>query len=346
MIYLDNMADTVQRFFCEEIYYNPNSPYELGVKAREVLEGARQSIKNSLNTTTGKIIFGGTASFFAKFLIDKFGDYLFKWSVYEHDCINQLLETKETPSHYSFEYVFLQKINNLNGTVFDWSSYVNEHKDYLIFMDGTAAIGREYIHNLDQECDAFFFSGHKINGPKSVGAMWISDRLAERLNCTESPTNEYGLLHGTPNVGDYVALAKAVKYVNDEKRIEIFKTYSEIMQKSFFNKLEENEIAFYIKETKSKCKVDTNDSIIALTLPGIDSNALVQYLSSKEIYVNIFSSACDSQTNEQKYRVPRALDYSDEETDNTIRISLWHDTNFIWTDHLTQEIANFKMTYC
>ena len=46
----------------KEIYGNPSSIYQIGQKARSVVEHARQQIAKSINTTSEKIIFtsGGT----------------------------------------------------------------------------------------------------------------------------------------------------------------------------------------------------------------------------------------------------------------------------------------------
>ena len=72
---------------------------------------------------------------------------------------------------------------------------------------------------------------------------------------------------------------------------------------------------------------------------GCNADALVQYLSSKSIYVGLAHSACSDYTN---YRVTRGLGIPDKFAEQCIRVSFSEDSTFNDIDALVNGIKEFK----
>ena len=85
----------------------------------------------------------------------------------------------------------------------------------------------------------------------------------------------------------------------------------------------------------------TNGQLNATVLidTGCNADVLVQYLSSKGIYVSLAHSACSADAD---YRVTRGLGISDKYAEQCIRVSFSEDTTFEDIDALVNGIKEFK----
>ena len=72
---------------------------------------------------------------------------------------------------------------------------------------------------------------------------------------------------------------------------------------------------------------------------GCNADALVQYLSSKDIYVGLAHSACSADAD---YRVTQAFGISKETAEQCIRVSFSEDSTFEDIDALVNGIKEFK----
>ena len=79
-------------------------------------------------------------------------------------------------------------------------------------------------------------------------------------------------------------------------------------------------------------------AINAIYLPGINADALTNYLSTKAIYVSPGHSAC---AEESDYRVLNFYGLTDEEAACTIRISFDSQNNYGEINELAKEISYF-----
>lgn len=85
----------------------------------------------------------------------------------------------------------------------------------LFFTDATQAIGKIDINVYDFGIDILCLSGHKIYGPKGVGALYIKNGI-NLPTYTHGGGQEKGLRSGTLNVPGIVALGVACEICNNE----------------------------------------------------------------------------------------------------------------------------------
>lgn len=347
-VYLDNAATAPVKFFAKDYYVfgNAHSPHGVGLQANQALSDARDRIKKCLGVKSGKVLVGRTASQLVDNLMGRIyniGNYNILGSVYEHDCFNRWLDYRLT--EYPTDQISKNDIvcwmmtSNITGTIFPVEQIGKQCRDASAYyiMDAVAAIGHYPIsNNLESFCDCLITSAHKYGGPQGTGYMWVSDRFAKFLGLSDDSHEEYGLIHGTPNVSSAVAMSYAMEHAIED---------IPMMQDRWQN------LVFHLQRMLAKnnieCHVVCDDqpktsAINALYLPKFNADALVNFLSSKGIYISPGHSACASN---EDYRVLEAFGLTKDEASQTVRISFGEDTTEEDIDALVSGIVEFKKLF-
>lgn len=351
MVYLDHAATSYPiKYFAKDYYIpgNPNSQHSEGLQANQALNEARQRIMDCIGVKSGKVLVGGTASQLVDNLmlrIYSLGNYNVLGSAYEHDCFDRWIDYRciENTKQYIFknDIVCWMMVNNITGTIFPVEEIGKMCRDvgaYYI-MDAVAAVGHYLISNdLESFCDCLLTSAHKYGGPHGTGCMWVSDRFAKFLGLSDDSHDEYGLIHGTPNVSAAVAMSYAMEYAIEEACAMEAKTQNLVFHLQ--RMLDKNNI---------ECHVVCDDqpktyAINALYLPKFNADALVNFLSSKSIYISPGHSACSNDSVESS-RVLEAFDLTKEQASQTVRISFSEDTTEEDIDALVKGIVEFKKLF-
>ena len=160
--------------------------------------------------------------------------------------------------------------------------------------------------------DLLTFSGHKIYGPKGVGALFV------RKSTPIKPVilgggQEFNLRSGTENVPYIVGLAKAVELVfkNREKH---FKHVENLRNKLL------NYIIKYSKDVKINGAISNRlPSNLNIRFPSIDNETLLVALDQSGVAVSA-GSACSSRATNVSH-VLRAIGLSDKQAKESIRIT-------------------------
>ena len=349
MVYLDHAATSYPtKYFAKDYYIpgNPNSNHSLGLEANKALDEARCRIMYCLGVRSGKVLFCRCATEAVEWLCNQFNywnDYGAYRSVYEHDSlVNNAggISVLEAIKWMNEENIYFhQYVNQLTGTVFDIESIGKQVQSTGAFFgsDFTAAIGHYPLpENLESFCDAVWFSGHKLSCEPGIGAIWVSNRLFKYLHGIEDSHNNYSLIHGTPNVSAAIAMSCAMKHVVREAKTNNI-VWGQLVN-YMCTKLLENNVLHHIHDIENKHKTY---AINALYLPKFNADALVQFLSSKGIYISPGHSACSNDVAEAS-RVLEAFGLTKEEASQTVRVSFGESTSQEDIDALVDGIVEFK----
>lgn len=343
MIYLDSAATTFPQYSSYSCtWLNANTPY--GAESREALFDAENSVKHSLGVSSGKVVFGGTASKMFKYLFDKIADAWsdsmsdadedsskedeIKWhsllsSPYEHECIangekgiyicdiDELKDkdiVKDKMWHNCIPITFCQLVSNITGEVFpvvDIGTVARELNGFFV-CDMTASIGKcDIPEHLEDFCDCVIASAHKFHGEKGQGFIWVSDRFNEWLNGID--------YIGTPDVtgavGTAYALMRSVVHYNHRS--------SEEWDNAVRNALFEQGVKHSTMALSGAD--DYTYDIVCLRINGVYADALQVFLASKKIYIGVGHSSCED--GKERYRVLMHAGYSEKEASECIRLS-------------------------
>ncbi len=184
----------------------------------------------------------------------------------------------------------------------------------LFFSDATQAAGKIEIDVQEQGIDLLSLSGHKIYGPKGIGALYVNSeskkvRLAPQQH---GGGHENGLRSGTLNtpgiigLGKACAIAKADLKQNYQKEIGILR-----------DKLENELLNLPLTKVNGN-KENRVFNTVNLCFQGQDASVLIERL--KIIAVST-GSACSSSLIEPSH-VLKAMGLSDEDSFASVRFSL------------------------
>lgn len=190
----------------------------------------------------------------------------------------------------------------------------------LFMTDATQAVGKMPVDVDENGIDLLCMSGHKIYGPKGIGALYIR----QRNNRVKIPAlihgggHEKGLRSGTLNVPGIVALGEACALAQKEmadnsKRIAELRDYLE----TELLKIDGTSIN---GNTENRLYNTSN-----ILFKGIDSDALIMGLSNPENDLPLIAvsngSACTSTSIEPSH-VLTAMGLDETAAFNSIRFSL------------------------
>ena len=334
-------------------FFNPNANY--AYKEKRLLTEAENRVKKAIGAKGGKVVFGGTSSQLIENLMNVIPSFLYGCNVfcskYEHDSFFRYrddsfynkdeleLLLNHQVDNYSIPVVLWQAVQNITGEIFP-TKQIGElaHKyNGFYICDGTAQIGHTPIEpNIDDWCDFYAFSGHKLGTELGIGCCWVSDRLDKWLDGFK--------LHGTPNLAGVLAMTQAVEDACDTGNLSERIAHFNKMQDYLINRLVKNRIDFRLVPDDNACPFghEFTYAINAIRLPGFNADALQQYLASKQIYVSIGGSAC---AEKHDYRVLNAYGLSNDEASEVIRVSFGEDSSVEDVEALVEGIKNFKELY-
>ena len=187
-------------------------------------------------------------------------------------------------------------------------------KGILFHCDAVQAVGKIPVNVLTDNIDLMSISGHKIYGPKGVGALYVRRRnprvqISEQIN---GGGHERGMRSGTLNVPGIVGLGKACEICQEEMTAEAAR---------------EIELRDYLKH-KLETALDYTqvNGNMEHHLPG-NLNMSFVYVEGESLLMGIndiavsSGSACTSATLEPSY-VLKALGLGDDVAHSSIRFGL------------------------
>lgn len=352
MIYLDNAATTkVNKKVLEsmmpyfsEIYCNPSAAYSFATKGRIAIEEARNYAAKLIGASDMEIYFtsGGSESdnWAIKAVAESFSDkgkHIITTKI-EHHAV---LYTCEYLERHGFDITYLNvdsdgkvrldelkksiredtilisvmTANNEIGTIQPVAEIgkIAHEKGILFHTDAVQAYGHIPINVDEMNIDLLSASGHKFNGPKGVGIMYIRKGVKIR-SFIHGGSQERGRRAGTYNVPGIAGLGTAAKLAmeNMAKRAE-----KEKELRDYFIDRISAEIPYTVLNGHREDRLPNN---INFCFRFVEGESVLIMLDQAGICASS-GSACTSGAIDPSH-VLRAIGLSDEMAHESLRLTL------------------------
>lgn len=368
MIYLDNAATTktapevVDAMFpyFSEYYGNASTIYSLGAESKKAMDHARQTIADSLGAKPEEIYFtaGGSESdnWALKATAEAYaskGKHIITTKI-EHHAI---LHTCEYLEKRGFEITYLNVdrdglisldelkaairpdtilisvmfANNEIGTIEPIAEIGEIAKEHgvLFHTDAVQAYAQVPINVDKMHIDMLSASGHKLNGPKGIGFLYIRKGVKIR-SFVHGGAQERSRRAGTENIPGIVGLGAAVERA---MRIMDSKTRKEIELRDYLIGRLENEIPHCWLNGHRTKRLPNNINFSFLFIEG---ESMLIMLDMKGICASS-GSACTSGSLDPSH-VLLAIGLKHEEAHGSLRLTLSEDSTKEEMDIVAEEV--------
>ena len=368
MIYLDNAAttktapevvDAMLPYF-SEYYGNASTIYSLGAESKKAMDHARQTIADSLGAKPEEIYFtaGGSESdnWALKATAEAYaskGKHIITTKI-EHHAI---LHTCEYLEKRGFEITYLNVdrdglisldelkaairpdtilisvmfANNEIGTIEPIAEIGEIAKEHgvLFHTDAVQAYAQVPMHVDEMHIDMLSASGHKLNGPKGIGFLYIRKGVKIR-SFVHGGAQERSRRAGTENIPGIVGLGAAVERA---MRIMDSKTRKEIELRDYLIGRLENEIPHCWLNGHRTKRLPNNINFSFLFIEG---ESMLIMLDMKGICASS-GSACTSGSLDPSH-VLLAIGLKHEEAHGSLRLTLSEESTKEEMDIVAEEV--------
>ena len=346
MVFLDNASTSPTVRFpidTSKQWRNPNAAY--AYEERKVLMDCEERIKAAIGAKGGHVLYFRCATDALEWLHSEGNKCMMAWahSPYEHDAAVFGIESKPDEL-VGADFYCHQLVNQLTGEIHDIKSVHEQLLQYddvpFLICDCTAAIHHVSLKafKVCQYADSVVTSGHKYGCP-GIAFMWVDDRMFNWLGGGNDVRNQWNLKHGSISVGRVLALADAVEWACDSKRLNDMNNWYLRLFNYLCCGLKRENIDFSViaDMCPSTCAIN------AIQLNGLNADAAQQYAASKGVYIGVGGSACNAAGD---FRVLNAYKLTDTEASEVIRVSFGEYTTIEDIDALVDAIAEYKQKYC
>jgi cysteine desulfurase len=337
--------EAMKPYFMETFGNAASRNHSFGWQAEEAVEKSRKQIADLIGSTTKEIVFtsGATESNnlalkgIAEMYAEK-GNHIITAAT-EHKAI---LDTCKRLEKHGIRVTYLPvQANGLidlemlkeaitDKTILISIMYANNEigviqpmaeigkiakaKGVLVHSDATQAVGKVPVNVIKDNIDLMSMSGHKIYGPKGVGALYVR-RKSPRVQITaqmDGGGHERGMRSGTLNVPGIVGLGEACAICNADMAEESKRMA--FLRDKLRGRLESELDEVYINGTMEH-RLPNN---LNISFAYVEGESLLMGIN--DIAVSS-GSACTSATLEPSY-VLKALGAGDDLAHSSIRFGL------------------------
>ncbi|HXT77623.1 MAG TPA: IscS subfamily cysteine desulfurase [Candidatus Eisenbacteria bacterium] len=377
-IYMDNHAttpvdprviETMLPYFTEKFGNAASRNHSFGWAGEEAVENARSQVASLIGASPKEIIFtsGATESdnLMIKGVAEMYrekGNHIITQAI-EHKAV---LDTCKRLEKYGYEVTYLpvQKDGRVDPedvrkaitpkTILITIMYANNEigvinpiaeigkiaKEHgIIFaVDGVQAVGKVPVDVQKDNIDLLSISGHKIYGPKGVGALYVRRRnpRVQLSAIIDGGGHERGMRSGTLNVTGIAGLGKACEIAQQDmpKEAERMRSLRDRLRKGLEAKLDE---VFINGSTEHRLPNNLN-----MSFAYVEGESLLMGIN--DIAVSS-GSACTSATLEPSY-VLKALGVGEDLAHTSIRFGLGRfnteeEVDYV-VDKLTQVVTKLR----
>ena len=350
----DEVAELMLKVFKED-YGNPSSMHNKGMEAERYVKKSAEIIAKILKVNEKEILFtsGGTESNNLAVIgtaqaRKREGNHIVTTKI-EHPSIanpmkyleengyevtylsvdkNGIIDVEELKSairkdtilvsimHVNNEVGSIQPIDEVAKIIEDEFKNNSDRREKITFhVDAIQSFGKFEIYPKRMGIDLLSVSGHKINGPKGIGFLYIKDKV-KISPLILGGGQQRGMRSGTENVPGIAGIGMASDIT--------YKNLNEIKERMM------NIKDYFIDELCKLDNVAVNSQkgengaphIISATFKGIRSEVLLHSLEDKGIYISA-GSACSSNKPALSETL-KAMNIPKEDIESTVRFSLGH----------------------
>jgi cysteine desulfurase len=335
-----------------ELYGNPSSMHAFGREARANVEDARARVARFMGAEENEIVFTGSGSEANNTVLSLFvcgSGQCFPGmcqtivtSKIEHPCV---LETSQCLTHRGVDVKYLDvdrygkvdlqqleeymtrghvglvsvmMANNEIGTIQDIAAIGRIAHRYgaMMHTDAVQAFGKVPVNVDDLGVDFLTISGHKIYGPKGIGALYIR-KGTPYCPFIRGGHQEKGRRAGTENTLGILGLAMAVDMRSIEMEEEEIRLQGlkDMLHKGIEERIEDSLFNGHPSDSLA--------NTLNVSFPGAEGESILLYLDLAGIAVST-GSACASGSLDPSH-VLLATGVDAERAHGSIRISLGRD---------------------
>ena len=300
-----------------ERFWNPSAVYDLGSRAREAVEEAREQVARLINAEAEEIVFtssGAEANNLAvkgiPFAHPKRGKRIIVSSVEHHSVLNSarfferlgyevtflpvdghgLVDPERLERSIDDQTVLVSVMlaNNEIGTIEPVKELCQvAHRHGAFFhTDGVAAVGNIPVDVKELGVDLLSLSGIGVGGPKGSGALYFK-KGTRLMPLIHGGIQERGRRAGTEDVPGIVGLGRAAELRREElpERMEYLRRLRERLVEGLMERVPR------LRYTGHPTRRLPGHA--SFCVEGVEGEALVFLLSARGIYANT-GSACAS----------------------------------------------------
>ncbi|MEN8678832.1 MAG: cysteine desulfurase DndA [Akkermansiaceae bacterium] len=361
-----SVAKTMERFWLEEYGNAGSRTHGFGAQAKQAVEKARDQVASVVHARSDEVIFtsGATESNNLALLgliphgLETGKRHVITSSI-EHKAVLEPLEEMEkqgfevttlpcdasgriNPADLARNLrddtylVSIMASNNETGVrqpIAELAEVLAGHPAFF-HSDAAQAFGKDLETLRNNRLDLISISGHKIYGPKGIGSLIVRRRGYKRVPLKPlvfGGGQERGLRPGTLPVALIAGLGEAAAVA--------FRDNQERKEKCL--RIREEALAA-LRPLEPKFNGDltqTMEHVLNLSLPGIDSEALIVALKGLAAISN--GSACTS-SNYTPSHVLTAMGQTEDEANEGIRISWCHLTEAVDWKGIAERISSLR----
>jgi cysteine desulfurase len=355
VVYLDYQATTpvdprvleVMLPYLTGTYGNPSSPHAHGRPAADAVRAARRQVRELIGARSDtEIVFTSGATEADHLAITGIahafgqGSHLVTTAI-EHKAV---LATCQHLAEHGFQVtivpvdgdglvdpadiaaaitprtvlVSVMHANNEIGTIQPLAEIGQITSDHgvLLHTDAAQSLGSIRFDVDDLGVDLVSFSGHKIYGPKGVGALYIRRGSVRPVPQLLGGGQEHGMRAGTLNVPGIVGLGAAAAILTQECDSDARRIFG--LRGRLLERLREAIPAIRVNGSLTR-RLPSN---LSVSIPGIDADQIIEQLPDLAISTG---SACNTGQAEPSH-VLTAVGLNKTDARSTLRISLGRPT--------------------
>jgi len=214
--------------------------------------------------------------------------------------------------------VSVMHANNEIGTVQPLAKigHITRERGVLLHTDAAQSLGSLPFHVDHLGVDLASFSGHKIYGPKGVGALYVRRGAVRPVPQITGGGQEYGLRPGTLNVPGIVGIGQAATILAEQRHLDSRRIAG--LRDQLLAMLRQMVPGIRVNGSLTR-RLPGN---LNITFPGIEADQLIDYLPGLAISTG---SACNAGQPDPSH-VLTAIGLDRSSARSSIRIGLGRDT--------------------